>query len=1458
LTEFSHPPVESTPLAMVVGLGASAGGLAALKSFFAASVPDPRVAYLVVTHLPVRSVSHLAELLSAAGPVRAVQVEGPMPIEGGYAYVAPPGRLLLYREGRLELADPPERPPAPRPIDLMMLSLAEHGSDRAVGIVLSGTDHDGTLGLKAIRAAGGLAYAQRPDTAEFESMPRSALEAGATDRVLAPAQMPAALRADLANRDRIVQTELVDRAGPLDDGLEHALRVVLERTGHDFRWYRPAMLRRRLARRMALSGIERVDDYLSLLERTPDEALALKNEFLIGYTEFFRDRPAWEALEQSVVPVLLEAHRARGAPIRVWTPGCATGEESYSIAMLLLEQFDGQPDPPPVQVFGTDIDLDALATARVGSYPLTLASSVSPHRLARFFERSADRYVVRQSLRDAVLFAPHSLVRDTPFSKLDLILCRNLLIYFETELQERVFEIFHFALRAQGFLLLGRAESLGTKAALFEPVTRDGRLFRRVGTRTHLPRGFVGGWAGLGGARVVARRTADRIGRSAGRLLAEHIGTRTPSAAVLVDREGRALFFTGAVSDYLEPRGEATLDLARLVRPELRVGVRASMSRTLEEKVAMVRRMHVGSGPDARPLRLAIEPLHEEAGAGLWAVLFEAVGTPASTASESAAGEVRAGVASEHAIDDAHGELAFALDEAERVNEALRLANEDALALNEELQSSNEELESAKEELQALNEELSMVNAQLEERVVEIARNRDDLQNLLESSHVATILLDREQRVRRFTSNVSGFFRLKDGDEGRPLGDIASRLRDPEFASDLCAVLADGRTAEVEVAADDGRSVLRRATPYRASGGAIEGVVLTCVDVSALRTAAQNARHLLAVLEDSNDAVIVHDLDGRITWWNRGAERLYGWRAEEARSAGLFAMVPDESIGATRAMIERVRSEGRAGPEDIARRIRGGDLLTVSVTGSALRDEHGTVTGVLSTERDLTERLRTESEMQFRRLIDRIPALLRVDDAEGRTQFANQACADFVGGEREALLGRGWLEFIHPDDRGRFLAVHGGADRGTGRRETDLRLRRGDGSYPWMRSISVPCFDSAERYVGDVTLTLDIDERRSAERALVAADRRKDEYLAMLAHELRNPLAPIRNAVTIISRLGQAEPQTAWAARVIERQTETLAKLLDDLLDVARIARGKVQLDRMPVELSVLVERAVEVARPLIEARRHTLTVAVPAQALFVDGDLIRLTQVLANLLNNAAKYTDEGGTIGLSLTQQDGLGVIAVGDDGVGIEADTLPHVFDLFAQADTTLDRARGGLGLGLTLVRQLVALHDGRVEARSDGLGRGSRFTVFLPLIAAPTPPQSTELPEPVRTVAGVRRVLVVDDNVDAAESLALVLRAAGHVVWTAFSGETAIDVAARVRPDVAILDIGLPGRNGYQIALALRSRQETASCTLVALTGYGQPEDLERAMRSGFDRHFVKPVDPDVILVVITGSATVGTV
>jgi two-component system CheB/CheR fusion protein len=855
----------------------------------------------------------------------------------------------------------------------------------------------------------------------------------------------------------------------------------------------------------------------------------------------------------------------------------------------------------------------------------------------------------------------------------------------------------------------------------------------------------------------------------------------------------------------------------------------------------------VGGAVPAQTVRIAVEPIDVAAGRGLVAVTFELLSPGGPEAAPAPAGDPPE---LETEIDASRRELAFALEEAERSNEALRIANEETLALNEELQSSNEELESSKEELQALNEELATVNAQLEEKVAEIARGNDDLTNLLESSHVATILLDRTLRVRRFTPNAIEHFSLQRGDEGRPLSDISCRLDDPSFADDLARVLATDEVADAEVRTAAGRTVLRRVLPYRTAEGRTEGLVATFVDVTALRDATRQARHLMTILEDSNDAVLVFDFEGAITGWNAGAERLYGLQRDEAVAGGLYAIVPDAGRAATGAMIEQVRRTGRFGPEIMQRRDRRGRLVTVSVTASALRDEQGGVRTVVSTERDLTESLRAESEIHFRRLADRIPALLRVDGVDGRAQFVNRAWVDFVGQPRAALLGQGWVEYVHPDDRSQPGVERPDTPHSRSRYEADLRLRRSDGTYRWMRSIGVPHFDPEGRFAGYVGLTIDVEERRNAEIALLAADRRKDEYLAMLAHELRNPLAPIRNAVEIIARFGQPDTQTAWAVRIIERQTEALGKLLEDLLDVARLARGKTRIDRVPVELSLLAERSVEVSRPLIVARRLSLEVATDPAPLFVEGDLLRLTQALANLLNNAAKYTREGaGHIGLTVRRVGEEGVIEVSDDGVGITPEMLPRVFDLFAQADTSLDRAKGGLGLGLTLVRQLVALHGGRVEAHSDGLGHGSRFVITLPLIPAPPLNAGVTSFAPPAPAGDTRRVLLVDDNVDAADSLALVLRASGHAVWVAYAPDFALALALEARPDVVVLDIGLPGTDGYTVARTLRAQRMTAGCTLVALTGYGQPEDVARAREAGFDHHLVKPVDPAAVLAIV---------
>jgi two-component system CheB/CheR fusion protein len=1337
-----------------------------------------------------------------------------------------------------------------------MAALADDAGDRSVGIVLSGTDHDGTAGLRAIRAAGGLTLVQRPETAQFKGMPDSGIAAGVADQVLAPEDMPAALSAYLAH----VPIDLDSPLTPFsaldapEKGLQDVLGILLARTGHDFRWYRPGMLRRRLRRRMGLTGADRVADYVSLLEHSSEEVEALKGEFLIGVTDFFRDPEAWQALAGEVLPQVLATRAPEDLPVRVWTPGCATGEESYSIAMLVLEQFDIGDTSQRVQVFGTDIDDDALRVARRGSYPLTIEATVSSDRLARFFERRGDRYVVRKPLRDAVLFAPQSLVRDTPFSKLDLVLCRNLLIYFQPELQDRALRVFHFALKPGGFLLLGKAESIGTATALFEPASRHARLFRRVGGRTHLPRS-VGHRSDADAVLGVTSRGVRRA-PSPSEILRAQLGQREVAAAALIDRDGRALHFQGRMGQFLEPQGDATLELSALVRPELRAAVRHMLRQVHEGARAAGHHAMVPSPTGPRRVRVDVETVPDADGRGLMLVLLDTA--PSETAGLSPDQVPGAADApSSQELDDNRHELTLALEDAERSNEELRMANEESLALNEELQSSNEELESSKEELQALNEELATVNAQLEDKVGEVARGHDDLSNLLASTEIATLLLDRHLRIRRFTPAAATLFSVQAGDEGRLITDISSRVDDPGFFAEMNGVLTSLTPAEAEVRTSAGSWFLRRILPYRSGESDTQGVVVTFVDITPGRAAAQQARQLVSALEDSNDAVLTYDSEGRILSWNSAAQRVYGYARAEAMALGLFGITPPSAHASARELIALVRSSDRAGPLDAERLSRSGATIRVSVTVTALRDERGAVYAMLSTERDLTERLRAESEIRFRRLADDIPALLRVEDAAGRAQFVNQACCRFTGQDRAALLGEGWLQFLHPEDRQAYVSDYARALPSRDRFETDLRLLRHDGVYRWMRTISVPHFDPDGGYSGYVALMLDVEDRKQAETELVAADRRKDEYLAMLAHELRNPLAPIRNAAAILARTPGLDATSVWATGVIGRQTDVMAKLLEDLLDVARIARGKVPLALAPVDVAVIVERAVEISRPLIDARRHRLTVDLPSEPLTVVGDLLRLTQVLANLINNAAKYTDEGGEIAIDARRDAREVVIGVIDNGAGITAAMVPHVFDLFAQADTTLDRSKGGLGLGLTLVRQLVKLHGGTVHAQSDGLAKGSRFVVRLPLLEQRSLPPAHEPTGLARgaTAAIRRKVMVVDDNIDAAQTLAMILSTHGHDVRVVHDPRDVMAVASQFRPDVAILDIGLPHMDGYQLARHLRGHADTARVVLIALTGYGQPDDVDRAHAAGFDHHLVKPVEPETVNALI-GRPAVG--
>ncbi|BCS34960.1 hypothetical protein TBR22_A41860 [Luteitalea sp. TBR-22] len=1436
----------------IVALGASAGGLEALQGFFAGMPPDPRFAFVVVTHLAPQHESRMAEVLQRATGMPVTEVQDAELIAPGHVYVIPPNRLMGIDRGHLTLAQAQPRPTVPHPIDHFMRALAEDQQERSAGIVLSGADHDGTAGLREIKAAGGLALVQEPATAQFPGMPSSAIESARPDAILPVERMGQALIDYIEHVPEPVAPEsAAERVPPDDDAnvsarLPQVLALVRDRTGRDFRWYRPAMLLRRLRRRMGVTAVPDADAYVSLLSESDEELRALVKDFLINVTEFFRQPEAWEALAESGLARLAAERRAAGTGVRVWTPGCATGEESYSVAMLLLELMGDDGNAATVNVFASDVDTEALAFARIGSYPASIADEVGPQRLARFFDKQGDRYVVRKALRESVLFSPQDLVRDPPFSKLDLIVCRNVLIYFEPAQQGRILEVFHFALNPTGLLFLGKSESLGQQAEMFEVASRTHRIFRRIGTTTRLPRPFEGHWSGPGGFLTPVTRpvAGDEIDGAA--VVREHLGKST--AAILVNRDYRALYFHGETSRMLQPSGKPAWDLLSLLREGLRSRVRGALQQAITSGQPVRVDAYVKRDGSMQPMQVSVTPVSDVAHTGLLVVGFE--DTPHDGASPESAPHENSALEAE--VQRLRGELAASEVESEATNAELRVANEEAMSLNEELQSSNEELQTSKEELQSMNEELSSVNGELEDKVAQLELALGDLRNFMDSSHVATLFLDRDFRIRRFTRETARLFRVLPTDEGRPLADIAGIVSDPELLTAAAGVLGDLQPREAEVATSDGAWFLRRVLPYRTRDDRIEGVVITYVEITALRRAAQDARHLATVLRDSNDAILVHDFAGRILFWNDGAERAYGYPRQAALDMHVGELEPTDASGGALARAERVRTAGSEGPVTARRMRRDGRLRNISVTASALRDDAGVPYAVVSTERDITDALRHESELRFRSMADDVPMLMRIEDGAGQAEFLNRAWLAYTGeSAAESLLADGWFRYIHPDDLPGYLQRMAEARNARTRYEGDMRLRRHDGAYRWIRTTAATRRDEAGEPIGYVSISVDIEDRKRAEQAIARESERKDEFLAMLAHELRNPLFPVANAVAVIDRCHPTDPTIAWASAVIARQTQQLARLVDELMDVARITSGKVALTREPIDVTVLVQRAQDLSQPSIAARHQRLTVTLPGETCHVEGDLVRLTQVLGNLLDNACKYSDEGTDIRLAVTTTPGDVVFSVTDQGAGISAEMLPRVFDLFSQEDKTLDRAKGGLGIGLCLVARLVGAHGGSVEARSAGRGCGSEFIVRLPRL----PRQERPAAEPTDQASvprGARRILVVDDNADGAESLAFVLGHEGHAVRTAQDGTSALEAAADFHPDIVMLDIGLPGMSGYEVARHLRASRATSKALLIALTGYGQPEDVERATAAGFDHHVVKPVSLETILDLVRSS------
>lgn len=1293
----------------VVGIGASAGGLEALEQFFKRMPESSGMAFVVVQHLSPDFKSMMAELLSRWTDMPIHIVSDGMPVVANQIFLMPEKTEVIISGGRLLLT---EREPGEElrlPIDQFFRSLGRDLGERSVAIVLSGTGSDGSRGIRDVHQAGGYVIAQHDETAKFDGMPKSAIETGIVDEVLPPGDMPRSLM-------RLVQHPLTPEDDVTDTDLMNPIfRLLRGAYGIDFSYYKPSTVARRIDRRLQLRRIASLQDYAIDLQDDSRELDALYHDLLIGVTSFFRDPEAFRLLETDVLPELI-ADAKDESDFRVWVAGCATGEEAYTLAILIHEQVAKSGKHLNAKIFATDVHSRSLEVAAAGVYTREAVASVTPQRLKQYFIATDDGYRVSPELRNMVVFAAHNIIKDAPFTKLELITCRNLLIYLLPNAQKKALSLFHFGLKTGGILFLGPSESTGDLADEFHPLEKHWKFFRKrrdakLPADLRLPLS-----SGRGGNLAIT----GQFGRPAATSILGDVFEQTLQVtlppSVLVNDRLEIIHTFGDSTQFLRLQiGSPSLLLLDLVIDDLRMPVGAAIHRaTREKKPVTFRNLKTRLANRERFLNVSVVPLPATRRSPVhFLVQFEDVSPRKPVA--SAVPESNLSDATREHVEALESELRFTKENLQATIEELETSNEELQATNEELLASNEELQSTNEELHSVNEELYTVNAEYQKKIEEQTELTQDMNNLLKSTEVHTMFLDEHLCIRKFTPRMAEVFNLIDSDVGRKVHGFAHTIHCENLVEKLEEVLRTSSMLEEDVRTAQGDYFLMRILPYL---GEIRnaGVVITLVDITVLKVAETRFRNAVEVAP--NGMVVVCER-GLITLVNSEIERMFGYASRELVGQPLETLLTSDK-----------------------------------------REVH---------------------------------ALLRAEYFRNPVSIRRMGPDAYVWGQRKD---------------GKHIPL-------------DVRVE----------PIETP------RGTQSIAALVDISEHQKLEASLRTQVQQRDRFLATLSHELRNPMAAILTAASVLERIADDSPAVTQPAGVIRRQAAQIATLLDDLLDVSRVTQGKIKLRKENSDLRQLCKDAIEAVQPLLRRHEHRLLFEAPPTPIRSQVDRVRMIQVIENLLTNAIKYTPQQGQIRLMLLARDQEAELRVIDNGCGMSSALLATVFDMFVQSDETLDRSEGGMGVGLTLVRSLLQLHGGTITAHSEGLGKGSEFIARLPTTTE-TPPSKITRAE-FQNPSDVRLVLV-EDNDDAREMLATLLSHEGYqVIAVAQTGTEGLHAILELQPDVALLDIGLPELDGYELARRIRGAMGR-SIRLVALTGYGRCEDQEAVVAAGFDKHLVKPV------------------
>jgi len=870
----------------VVGMGASAGGLEAFEQFFAKMPHNSGMAFVIVSHLAPAHKSLMPDLLRKYTKMNLHQVEDGMEVRPNTIYIIPPNKDIIISKGALLLMEPEVTQGIRHPINVFFRSLAGDLKEKAVCIVFSGTGTEGTLGLQAVKAEGGFVIVQSPESASYDSMPRSAIATGLADLILPPEKMPNELLKHARQSLRVARMRPKEVPDIPPDYLKKIFVLIREHTGNDFSEYKQSTINRRVEKRMFIHGIEKIEDYVRFLQQNPDEIRFLFKEFLISVTKFFRDPEAFEALKKEIIPELI-GNKLSDQPVRVWVVGCTTGEEAYSIAMLFKEHMDENLKNKDVQIFATDIDNDAIEKARAGVFQESIHVDVSPERLRRFFIKEKNTFRIRKDIREMIVFSIQNVIKDPPFSKLDLISCRNLLIYMNPKLQKKVLPVFHYGLNRNGFLVLGNSETVGDFADLFSVIDRQWKIYRRKGEFAEIHRGLNMTLPVIEHAYAQGMKGKMKgLERQVPEILEKMLLDLYAPPCVIVNDKLEIRYFHGRTGKYLEPApGEAKHNLIDMAREGLKTQLyHAAFEAQKQRSDITVKNIHVKTDGEIQNINLVVKPVRDVESLKSWLiVIFDEIGMPAGQTRKRVSykgkdatkriGEL------EQELKNSKESLQITIEELETSNEELKSTNEELQSSNEELQSTNEELETSREELQSLNEELANVNSELQYKNQELSQANSDMNNILDSMNIAAVFLDNSLRIKRFTPAATDIANLIQSDVGRPFSDISAKLIYEDMMKDIKGVLQSLLPIEREVRSKSGAWFLTRIMPYRTVENVIDGVIITFVnitEIARLKAAEKSARlYAEGIVNTVREPLVILNKDLRVVSANKSFYRAY-------------------------------------------------------------------------------------------------------------------------------------------------------------------------------------------------------------------------------------------------------------------------------------------------------------------------------------------------------------------------------------------------------------------------------------------------------------------------------------------------------------------------------------------------------------------------------------------------------